>query len=242
MNLLPSEKYRFAMRLDDVGNDVGVLQLNLGNLIVDGVFGVQTEAAVSDWQRAHNLKRDGIAGPATQQSLIVQLSRPAAQANGLPGGMLKSIAFNESGFAIAAAGPHAGDDGWDVGAFARSSGSTFPGQEFLRSAYDVAASARWTADNLVESRREVGDPIRSEYLADMAEGDRNNFKWMLVILSHNWPVAAQNISRIGTAMKTAGADDKPADWIVTATNGRLSTPREWCLAYVARATVYVKWR
>lgn len=39
---------------------------------VDGIFGPKTEKAVKEWQKAHNLKADGIIGPKTWASLGLQ--------------------------------------------------------------------------------------------------------------------------------------------------------------------------
>lgn len=51
------------------GQVVRYLQYRLG-IAVDGVFGPQTRAAVTAWQRAHGLAADGVAGPATWASLL----------------------------------------------------------------------------------------------------------------------------------------------------------------------------
>lgn len=242
MLLLPSSDYRYALRKDDVGTDVAVLQMNIGRLYVDGVYGNKTRRRVRLWQASHLLVPDGIAGLQTQQSIIVSRSKAASKKYNLPKGLLKSIASNESGFSLAAAGRHLNDNGWDIGAFCRSSGPDYPSQDFLLSAYNVAESAEWTANHVVEARKALTfPPYRGRYFEEMGESNVEEFLWKLAILSHNWPVAARNISRIGTAMLTTGADDEPQDWIISATGGRLSTPREWCMSYVARATVYVKW-
>jgi peptidoglycan hydrolase-like protein with peptidoglycan-binding domain len=50
------------------GRQVRLLQAALG-IPVDGVYGPQTEAAVSRFQRAHGIQADGVAGPATTAAL-----------------------------------------------------------------------------------------------------------------------------------------------------------------------------
>lgn len=242
MDFVPTNLYPYAYRRGDKSSAVGVLQLNLGDITVDGDFGGQTEKAVLAFQARRGLEEDGIAGMQTQQALIVQLQRPASKKHVLPPGLLKSIAFNESGFALAAAGPHLSDSGWDIGAFCRSSGSAYPTQGFLRDAYDVSKSAEWTAAKVVEVREGLPATVApSRYLDDLAGGKMPKFRWQLAILAHNWPAAADNIAHHGTALRTPGADDQPADWIIAATGGRLKTPREWCMAYVARATAFCRW-
>ncbi|GAA3950463.1 peptidoglycan-binding domain-containing protein [Actinoplanes auranticolor] len=44
-------------------------------ITVDGIFGARTEAAVRDWQRQKGLAVDGIAGPSTWLSLIIQVRK-----------------------------------------------------------------------------------------------------------------------------------------------------------------------
>lgn len=52
------------------GINVKRVQEALGSLEVDGKFGPRTEAAVIAYQRAHNLKPDGIVGPVTWRHLF----------------------------------------------------------------------------------------------------------------------------------------------------------------------------
>lgn len=59
---------RPTLRRGDRGDSVKQLQ-QLLKLTPDGSFGPQTEAALRDWQRAHNLVPDGIAGPTTWAAL-----------------------------------------------------------------------------------------------------------------------------------------------------------------------------
>ena len=51
------------------GRQVQLLQKALGGVNVDGVFGPETEAAVSSFQSAHGLTVDGIVGPLTAAAL-----------------------------------------------------------------------------------------------------------------------------------------------------------------------------
>ena len=70
-----------TLRKGDVGNDVKELQqalLDLGyklpNYGADGDFGSETEAAVRDFQRKHNLEVDGIVGTKTYKALLAALA------------------------------------------------------------------------------------------------------------------------------------------------------------------------
>jgi|SRR5581483_10020160 len=51
------------------GQDVEALQRKLGLAPADGWFGPQTFRALADWQGAHGLAADGIAGPVTRKAL-----------------------------------------------------------------------------------------------------------------------------------------------------------------------------
>ncbi|MEV4927360.1 peptidoglycan-binding domain-containing protein [Streptomyces roseoverticillatus] len=60
-----------------------VLQKQLNDhgagLVVDGIVGPKTKAAIQDYQRAHGLAADGIAGPRTQASLVAEAPPPVVQ-------------------------------------------------------------------------------------------------------------------------------------------------------------------
>lgn len=233
----PSADFRYALRYGDVGTDVAALQLNLGDLTVDGDFGPRTERAVRRFQRHRpRLVTDGIAGPATQAKIAERQMRSAAAR--VPEGLLKSLGYNESALILGSCGKHADDPGWDIGVFARSSGTAPGSQDFLWAAYDVAASAGWSAENLRASRERLGVPVDSWYRGTLAHGDDERYRWQLAVLAHNYPLGASNIAKYGEATSD---DDAPREWIITATGGRLQTTREWCVAYIRRATVFTGW-
>lgn len=58
-----------ALRIGSTGHTVHWLQVKLGGLATDGVFGPATQAAVRHWQKAHGLLADGIVGPQTWRTL-----------------------------------------------------------------------------------------------------------------------------------------------------------------------------
>jgi hypothetical protein len=238
----PSTDYRYAFKKGMRGTDVAALQLNLKAVVVDGVFGSRTDARVREYQLAEGLTEDGIAGYATQSALCKNLSGPASKARALPAGFLASLMVNESGFYVAAVSRHPSDEGIDVGAYQRSSGKALGSQDFYASAYDVAASAGAAAADARALHDKVPtDPAPSRYYEELAGGVRDRFAWQMAALNHNWPAAAQNIPRKGHATSSAATDDEPASWVEAATAGRLHTPREWVMAYVQKATVFVNW-
>lgn len=237
----PSTDYRLALKKGMSGTDCAALQINLP-VTVDGDFGAQTKKAVESFQLGEGLAVDGIAGLHTQQALCVKLSTPAARREELPVGLLKSLLSNESGFAVAAVSRHPTDSGLDIGAYQLSTGSGTAIQEFYASAYDVRETAGKVAVGMRQSFSSVPNPVPSAYLSDLAEGDPYRFRWMVSILNHNWPAAAYNIPRYGSVFRyEPHRDDEPSQWILDASAGRLSTPREWVTSYVQRATVYVRW-
>lgn len=237
----PSPDFRYSLKRGMSGTDVGALQLNLGDLIIDGDFGPLTRKAVRRFQRRHRrLVTDGIAGPATQAAIASREMRDAAEL--VPDGLLKSLANNESALILGSCGKHSSDAGWDVGVFARSTGKSPGTQEFLDSCYDVRESAQWSAENLRDSWERIGDPVHSWY-SDGLDVPLS-YRWQLAVFAHNWPSGALNLARRGAITVDYIGDDNtdtsPADWIITATGGRLETPREWFASYVTRASVFCK--
>jgi len=243
MILSPSTDYRYALKKGMFGTDVAALQINFQDLVVDGEFGEETEFEVSEFQRKHKLENDGIAGSVTFQKLVIQRSHKAVEAYPeLPRGFLKSIAQGESNFIPGAASRHPSDSGWDIGAYQLSSGKTAGSQEFYALAYNIRVSALEAAREAKEFAETLANPVPSRYLDDLADGDKDKFKIQMTVLSHNWPDAAEDIPRYGVIYEyDIGKDDEPQEWIIKATNGRLSTPRQWVGSYVERNTVYIKW-
>jgi hypothetical protein len=230
MILRPSSDYRFAFKKGMRGTDVAALQINLAGVTVDGVFGHQTHRAVLAVQNKGNLTMDGIAGLMTQQYII--RAKSTSVGGDLPSGLLRSLAASESGFALAAFSRHPSDAGYDLGAFQHSSGADpDPSQSFIRDSYDVRKMAAESAARF----RKAFATYRDE---PHVTTDRR--AWELAILSHNWPVAAENLAEIGRIYKTK-PDDVPEAWIEQASGGRLHTAREWVAAYIERATIYVDW-
>jgi hypothetical protein len=237
----PTTSYRYTLKRRDRGFDVAALQLNL-HVEVDGVFGKQTKKAVNQFQLAADLEVDGVAGLVTQEALCIKLSTPAARAEELPVGLLKSLMFNESGFAVGAVSKHPSDGGLDIGAYQRSTGSWTGTQDFYRWAFDVRSSAYTTATEIRGQHDAQPQPVSSRYLDELAANDTDRFRWLMALLNHNWPVAAHNIPRYGRVFRyDTTADDREAAWIVQASGGQLHTPREWVTSYIQRATVYVDW-
>lgn len=65
-----------TIRKGDRGEDVRTLQRALG-ITDDGIFGEQTEKVLKEWQFAHGLVADGVAGPKTWAALGITDSVPS---------------------------------------------------------------------------------------------------------------------------------------------------------------------
>ncbi len=67
-----------VLLLGSTGNDVGAAQSALG-LVPDNIFSAAVDAAVRDYQNAHNLAVDGRIGPITWASLMTPRPLPSAK-------------------------------------------------------------------------------------------------------------------------------------------------------------------
>lgn len=237
----PSVDYRYAFKKGMQGTDVAALQVNLQYISVDGVFGPATKQAVIKFQQNNNLVADGVAGPATMQALVKKRSAKATINNVLPQGLLDSIAINESNFNVAAVSVHPSDTGLDIGAYQLSTGKTPGSQNFYQTAYDVSYASGQTGIKARQFHDAVPNPVTSQYFTDLAGTNSDKFKWQMTILNHNWQEAAWDIPRYGYIFEDHSRDDAPADWIIKASGGRLSTPREWVMSYIERASVFINW-
>jgi hypothetical protein len=231
--------YRYSLGKEMRGTDVAALQINL-DVVIDGVFGDETENAVKAWQESHNLLKDGVAGPKTFQSLCVIKSSAAVRKYNLPQGMSKSIMLGESNCIIGAHSEHPSDEGEDVGPWQLSSGPQKGSQDFYYAAFNIADAAEVSCYGLADFKSQIETVVDSDYLQTLAGGDKSLFKWQMAVLSHNWPHAAWSIPKYGSIFQDEARDDQPAQWIITATNGTITTPRQWVTNYVRKNTLYVK--
>jgi hypothetical protein len=243
----PSSFYRYSLALTKPdhmkGTDVAALQLNLPKVTVDGDFGDKTDAAVRNFQVKHSLFVDGIAGPTTQGKIVTTRSSAASTKYSLPTGLLRSLATNESGLILGAFSQHPSDWGYDIGAYQLSIGPSGldPTQANFQFGYDVDRMAEYVASNTSVKHNSFQNAVSSQYLSDLADGNQDKFAWQLAINDHNWPFASANIHDHGHIYANPAQDDEPADWVISASGGHLSTPRQWVYSYVQKATVYVRW-
>ena len=110
-------------------------------------------------------------------------------------------------------------------------------------AYSAEASSWSAADRIRQRHDKYADPwpVNSWYLQHIGDDNKGRFAWQLGVLSHNWPEAADNLHSQGSIFDDPTKDLQPDDWIISASGGRLQTPREWVESYIERATVFVTW-
>lgn len=234
MNWEPMARYRYAFKTGMSGTDVWALQINLQAsgyvLVLDGDFGPTTERMVRACQQHLGQIVDGIAGLMTQRGMVLDLSRHADTTSNLPKGLLKSVASNESGFALAAYSAHPSDpNGFDIGPYQQA----FPPMERSQQNYANAYNARWSADVTGKAIRERKTRFRA---APKVSTDQR--AWQLAVLSHNWPLAAENLAFHGSIFLDPTQDTQSAAWVIAASGGRLRTPQQWAEHYIQAATAF----
>jgi peptidoglycan hydrolase-like protein with peptidoglycan-binding domain len=238
--------YRTTLAQDDVGHDVGALQLALNAwgktqaglgeaLVEDGQFGGRTHRRVRTFQRRNGLYVDGIAGPVSQRRLAILLLEPHADNYNLPHGLLRGQVELESAYFVGAVNclvPGARDIGWTQ----RRVPDGSP-EELYKAAF--SASAFGTSAELLRRRKD-------RYYADAARAIKDHeFMWKAAAGSHNWPAAGAQVAAGGFETwrytadgKTYGIDDV-APWIQRIGVPGVETGRQWWNFYTERATAYV---
>jgi Putative peptidoglycan binding domain len=231
----PVQKSYGTFKKGQSGWEVWAFQLNLPSIVADGAFGPLTEEAVKKFQRSATLDgvplvADGIAGPATQQALAIVRSATAEAKYNLPKNLLKSIAHGESGYYTACTSVLTSDGGRDYGVY--QDHQVNPSQEQLAISYTISALAEDTAKKV----RTIKDRY---YTGAIYKGAKTHQRaWELAALYHNWPYAAERLAK-GLCIYSDCSDDKPKQWIIDATNGRLSTPNQWVAEQIKTKTIYV---
>ncbi|MBD1373267.1 N-acetylmuramoyl-L-alanine amidase [Hazenella sp. IB182357] len=71
LKVLNQPPYRGIMRRGSRGQLVKVIQLKIGRLVVDGIYGLKTEARVEQFQRKHKLAIDGVIGKNTWNQIFL---------------------------------------------------------------------------------------------------------------------------------------------------------------------------
>lgn len=230
MSWSPVESSYGTFKKGQSGWKVWAFQLNFPSIVADGVFGTQTEAAVKQFQIGYHLLNDGIAGPVTQEALVVARSANSEAKYNLPKNLLKSIAHGESGYYTACTSGMTNDGGRDYGVY--QDHQINPSQVQLATSFNISLLAADTAEKI----RTIKDKY---YAGAIYKGAKTHQRaWELACLYHNWPYAADRLAK-GLCIYSDCSDDKPKQWIIDATNGRLSTPNQWVAEQIATKTIFV---
>lgn len=242
-----SEIYRRAFKVGMTGWDVGVLQLNLKQLgrevAVDGNFGPLTKQAVVDYQAAHHLDPDGIAGLLTQRSIALVSSNDGQAKYRTPGGLLRGLMEGESGFALAAVTPLYANGSRDIGAYQENlSHAKLVEEDVVAASFNVSKAAENAASRL----RSHKDSFRKQ-----SGADTDAKAWQFAVLNHNWQAAAPHFAAGDIDTWEYEAEDRngvlqkyrmndPADWIIAIGVSGVRTGYEWATFYIAGKTHYVR--
>lgn len=202
-NIPRTTKYGFKYR--DVHIGVWALQrflnrIGKGPLAEDGVFGRGTENAIKDYQRAVGATVDGIVGPETQARIVRSLIVRAPNGDLIPKGLLEGQINAESGRLLAAVNWSV-PGGVDVGLTQRRVyGPPFDTDKVI-AAFDPQANVDRAAIDLY-----------ARYLTYRRRAPQHarEYSWRLAALAHNWPYAAELLSKGGTLSTTKRATWAPA--------------------------------
>jgi peptidoglycan hydrolase-like protein with peptidoglycan-binding domain len=217
---------------------------NLGNSVaVDGDFGPQTIVALKNYQGKFALTADGIAGPVTQKSILTQL---VPGAFGLPDGLIMGFCASEGGWLFAAVN-WGTLGGVDCGIIQRRVYERdYENFSVISRAFDSSYQMLALAKALHEQR--------DLYATRPAVNKNKTLLWRLAALYHNYPLAADTISKVGFAGLSSYWNSS-ANWVLAIgarfSNGDLvRTPLQWCQFYALGSesrhhkgvvTKYVDW-
>ncbi len=190
----------------------------------DGVFGGQTLRAVGDFQGSTGLKRDGRFGPKTSEKMGVVLSQFVSVA--IPKGLLQGVINAESGNLIGAVN-HSVAGGIDCG---------YTQRRVLAGDYGNEVVVRRAFDGLYQMNL-LARSLRDRHDAFFGRpGARSHQRaWRLATLNHNYPYAADLISRSGTG-SLSNYWTTEQSWVVAIgakypDGVPVRTPLEWCQHY-----------
>lgn len=221
--LYPSKAFRYVLKFGMRGHDVAALQLLLGGLVVDGVFGEQTHKAVRALQKAEQITVDGIAGVGTQTALGRRALIAPSEEQNLPTRLLRGIVEGESGYAV-------GCVNWSVP----------PGVDcglIQDRVFDPAAAThdRWVHAFGTGALQATAGELRARKDRFYAKAAVTTHKraWELACLAHNWPAGAEKLAN-GQALS-----EQPAAWVTAIGVRGVTSPADWARFYVERTTALV---
>ena len=196
-------------------------------LVEDGVYGPQTKRAVMNFQRRFGLYVDGVFGPASSSALAAHLGGLAEERLPVvPKGILKGMVEGESGNLIGAVNWSTAG-GVDCGYLQR---------RVYESAYKQGAVIRRAFDGYYQMGLLVIQlNERHKTFLERPGAKIHERAWRLAILNHNYPYAADLISRVGIG-GLSSYWTSAQQWVINIgvkfPDGLpIYTPLEWCQKY-----------
>ena len=198
----PPRTTKYSFKKGDTHLGVWAIQKFLNHLYApslseDGAFGEATETAVKRYQKAVAATADGVVGPTTQGRIVRSVIVRTPAGLKLPKGLLEGIIDAESGRFLAAANASV-PGGIDLGLTQRRVyGPPFKAAE-VQAAMDPFS-------NIERSVRTLYDAYKL-YSSRLGTGE---YAWRVAALAHNWPSAADQLSRGQTLSTTRTATWAP---------------------------------
>lgn len=216
----PPTTTKYSFRRGDRHVGVWALQRFLNRLYAaklaeDGDFGSGTELWIKKYQADTSATVDGIVGPQTQARIVRSCVVRAPHGGDLPKGLIEGIIENESGRLIAAVN----DDvpgGVDCGLTQRRVYSPYT-ETAVAAAFDPLMNVA----NSVSNAYATG--LYDRYLVYSTRLGKGEYAWRVAALAHNWPSAAEQLSK-GQPLSTT----KLATWAPVGTKFADGAPvRTW---------------
>jgi peptidoglycan hydrolase-like protein with peptidoglycan-binding domain len=225
----PPRTTKYSFKRGDVHLGVWALQRFLnyvyGGLTEDGVFGPATEAIVQRYQAAVGATVDGIVGPQTQERIVRSVIVRTLFGATFPKGLLEGIVEAESGRMLAAANA-AVPGGIDLGLTQRRVYGPPFSEAAVKAAMDPLVNLDRSSENLHNAYQ--------LYSGRLGAGE---YAWRVAALAHNWPAAADQLSR-GEELSTT----RIATWAPPNTKFTDGAPvvswRDWAEYYAIGSKVH----
>lgn len=215
-------------------NGVYALQKFLGDIGYlgadpTGFFGSATDEAVKKYQGAKNLVADGVIGPKTSAIIVHSAVVRSPLGSSLPRNLMEGLIAAESSELLGAVNATV-PGGLDLGITQRRAYGPPFDPLAVKHALDPIYSVAFSTSNPSKTG------IYDRYLVFSSRVGANSYAWRLAALAHNWPSAADTLSKGGTLSKTRLATWCPAS--VRAEHPWAATWWGWALFYALGSKTY----
>jgi hypothetical protein len=231
MDLTMPQETVYSLEEGDRGAHVFALQKGINAFLenpvpIDGVFGPKTAKGVRRYQRNKGLYVDGIFGPASSAKLAKNLVRDTEEERKNPHGLVRSLIEGESGNLIGAVN-------WSV---PKGVDVSFVQRRIYEGSYGVEQTVKKAWNPILQVDKTArGNRKRYKVYRERSAVYTDEWAWRLATLHHNYPYAADKISRLGEAGLSYYWKAEQS-WVVnigaTFDDGApVKTPLEWCQFY-----------